>query len=119
MHRWGVGALLPICNEDIIAVSTCGGYIRLSESYNFKCIKKIELRPRITEMFLLSNGHLVRSAYLDYFILGIIIFDSNKDFELIKQVENFYINALVNLPDGQFATAGLTLQFGIVLTTSV
>jgi WD40 repeat protein len=103
----GVGVLLPICNRDIIAVSTREGCIKLLNSCNFKCIKKIELRPLILEMFLLSNGHLVCSARLDAF--GIIIFDSNKDFELIKQIENFPINALVNLPNGQFATAGFDI----------
>jgi WD40 repeat protein len=55
-------------------------------------------------MFLLSNGHVVSSAHLD-----IIIFDSNKDFELIKQIENFPINTLVNLPDAQFAAADIDI----------
>jgi hypothetical protein len=58
-------------------------------------------------MYILPNGHLVCSAHLDG--LRIIIFDSNKDFELIKQIENFPLNALVNLPDAQFATAAFDI----------
>jgi WD40 repeat protein len=104
----GFGVLLPICNGDIIAVSTCRGYIKLFDSCDFKCIKKIELRPLIMEMFLLSNGHLVCSADLDD-VLGIMIFDCGKAFELKKQIENFPISALVNLPDNQFAAVGLDI----------
>jgi WD40 repeat protein len=102
-----VGVLLPM--GDIIAVATREGYIKLLDSCDFKCIKQIELCSHITGMFLLSNGHLVCSAYLNNLNLGIMIFDCKKDFELIKEIENFPIDALVNLHDGQFVTARLDI----------